>query len=153
MKVILLQDIKNIGKKGEIKEVKDGHARNLLIPQKLAEIATEQALAHWQRLQKQKQQEKQENLEQLLQWQEKISQLVFRVELEQGKDGSVFGSVNKQSIKDYLKKQGIGKLEKDAVKLDHSLKDQGEYQAKILLGKGIEAMLKISIKYKELSSK
>ncbi|MEW5805711.1 MAG: 50S ribosomal protein L9 [Patescibacteria group bacterium] len=149
MKVILLQDIKSLGRKGELKEVKTGYARNFLIPKKLAEIANPEALARWQKEQRQKQEQEEKDLEKFKQWQGEINQLVFEAELEQAKDGSVFAGVSKQMINRYLVGQGIGELAKDAIELEHSLKDEGEYKIKINLGKGLAAELKISIKHKK----
>ncbi len=166
MKIILLQDIKNIGRKGELKEIKDGFARNFLIPQKQAEAATPEAMVRWQRVWANKEKWEKGELERIKKAKEKLAGLVMKVELKTIADppkfseaklrrasGGVVESVNKQSIKDFLEKQGIKNVEKDRIHLEHNLKEVGEHLVKISLGRGVEAELRISIKYKELSGK
>ncbi len=148
MRVILLQDIKSIGRRGELKEIKDGFARNFLIPQKQAEVATPEAMARWQRVWANKEKQEKENFERISQAKEKLTSLVFNVELKTTKDGGVVESVNKQSIKDFLEKQGIKNVEKDRIHLEHNLKEVGEHLVKISLGKGAEAELRVLISHK-----
>ena len=155
----MLQDVKGIGRKGELKEIKDGFARNFLIPQKQAEVATPDVLARWQRVWANKEKQEEKNLEQINEAREKLAGLVFNVELATihppkfDKDklgrasGGVVESVNKQSIKEFLKKQGI-KVEKDEVHLEHNLKEAGEHLVKISLGRGVEANLKVVVTHK-----
>lgn len=149
MKVILLQEVKGLGRRGEIKEVKEGYARNFLIPKGLAELATPEALKRWQKQQEETARQLQENLTQLQQWQKKINQMTFEVELTQGKDGSVFAGVSRQTIRDYLTQQGIGELTKEAIELAHSLKEPGDYRVKINLGYGLKAELRVKIGLKK----
>ncbi len=167
MQIILLQDIKGIGRRGELKEIKDGFARNFLIPQKQAEAATPEAVARWQRVWANKEKQGEEDFERINRTKEKLDNLMFNVELktihsskfgedklgEARRSGGVVESVNKQSIKDFLEKQGIKNVEKDRIHLEHNLKEVGEHLVKISLGRGVEAELRISIKYKELSGK
>jgi len=148
MRVILLKDIKGVGKKGELKEIKDGFARNFLIPQKQAEPATPEVRARWQRISANKEKQGEENLERINQAKEKLTNLVFNVELKTTKDGGVVESVNKQSIKNFLEKQGIKNMEKDRIRLEHNLKDAGEHLVKISLGRSVEAIIKIVVVHK-----
>lgn len=148
MKIILLQDIKSIGRRGELKEIKDGFARNFLIPQKQAEVATPEAMARWQRVWANKEKQEKENFERINQAKEKLTSLVFNVELKTTKDGGVVESVNKQSIKDFLEKQGIKNVEKDRIHLEHNLKEVGEHLVQISLSRGAEAELRVFISHK-----
>lgn len=146
MRIILLKDIKSIGRRGELKEIKDGFARNFLIPQKQAEVATPEAMARWQRVWANKEKQGEEDFERINRAKEKLADLVFNVELKTTKDGGVVESVSKQLIKEFLQKQGI-EIEKDDIRLDHNLKDAGERKLKIGLGRGEQAELKIMISH------
>lgn len=148
MRIILLKDIKSIGRRGELKEIKDGFARNFLIPQKQAEVATPEAMARWQRVWANKEKQEKENFERINQAKEKLTSLVFNVELKTTKDGGVVESVNKQSIKDFLEKQGIKNVEKDRIHLEHNLKEVGEHLVQISLSRGAEAELRVFISHK-----
>lgn len=161
MKIILLQDIKGIGRRGELKEVKDGFARNFLIPQKQAEAATPEVVARWQKVRANKEKQGEEDLERISRAKEKLTSLVFNVELKtihppkfsedklgSARSGGVVESVNKQSIKDFLEKQGIKNVEKDRIHLEHNLKEVGEHLVKISLGRGAEAELRVLISHK-----
>ncbi len=148
MQVILLQDVKGIGKKGELKEVKDGFARNFLIPQKRAEAATSAVVARWQAVWASKEKQDEEDSERIRQAKEQLVSLVFNVELKTTKDGGVVESVSKQSIKDFLEKEGIRNVEKDKIYFEHNLKEAGEHLVKISLGRGVEAELRVVISHK-----
>ena len=74
--------------------------------------------------------------------------LVFNVELKTTKDGGVVESVSKQSIKDFLEKEGIRNVEKDKIYFEHNLKEAGEHLVKISLGRGVEAELRVVISHK-----
>ncbi len=166
MKVILLQDIKGLGKKFDTKEVKNGYARNFLIPRKLAKIATKEALkeleikkAVWEK-EEQKIKAKLEEIAENLAKQE----LIFKVKT--GKKGEVFGSVNKDDIKTQMatninpegprpfrKKGGAygagtnfyEYLKDIEINLERPIKTLGEHQVEIDLSRGVKVMLKIII--------
>lgn len=106
MKVILLNDVKKLGKKGEIKEVSDGYARNFLFTRGLAVAASQTSLDVLNKQNEQKAKEDAENKEKALEVKELLSkkEFVFKVK---AKDGRVFGSVSTKQIEDELKKQGI----------------------------------------------
>lgn len=151
MKVILLQDIKGIGRKGELKDVKDGFAKNFLIPAKKVEVATPEVLARWQNIWAGQAKHQAENLAKLENAKKNLDSTVFEAVLKKTKDGGVAFSVNKQMIKEYLEKQtgllsGL-KIEKDDIQLEHNLKDEGEHLVKISLRHGLEAKLRIKISY------
>lgn len=150
MQVILLQDIKGIGKKGELKEIKNGYSRNFLIPRKMAMAATGENLKQWHRQQLELQAREQRHRMELEKQAQEISQLTYTHELLKDKTGGIFGAVNKQTIKDFLMRHYI-KVSSEQIKLEHSLKDQDEYRVPIDLGQGIEAVLKIVVVHKQQS--
>ncbi len=151
MQVILLQDIKGIGKKGELKEMKDGYARNLLIPQKMAIAATAENMKQWTIQQRQLSEHNQKQHSDLLKQAQKIETVLYAHELPTDKNGSVFGAVNKQSIKDFLISHQI-EVSNEYILLEHPLKEQGEYTVGIDLGQGITGTLKIVITHKQKSA-
>lgn len=133
MKVILQKDIPKLGKKGDLKEVSDGYARNFLIKQGFATQANDALLhdiaQHKISLEQKKAKEK-KDLEQLS---EKIRRLKLKTALKISSDGGSFGSVSAAKILELLSKQGI-KLEKSDIMLDHPIKSLGEHKIKIRLG-------------------
>ena len=103
MKVILLQDVEGLGKKYEIREVKDGHARNLLLPQKQARAATKQAL-QWLSDQKEViEKEAEEDLKKAQELASKLDGLELNIIVKVGDEGQLFESINNQKIIDALK--------------------------------------------------
>ncbi len=151
MKVIFLQDVRGVGRKGEQKEIKDGYARNFLIPKKLVEVAAPESLKKWQKIWQDKEKQEQENITEIQEAKKKIAALVFHAELKTIKEGGVVESVSKQSIKEFLEKNiGLSanwRIEKDQIHLEHKLKDTGEHSVKISLGRGVEAGLKIVVSH------
>jgi len=143
MKVVLIQDIKNIGQAGDIKEVSDGYARNFLLPQKLATAATESAV-------KQALDAKSKLLEAKKNEQEKTKELAKiiagkRIIIKaKEKKGKLFGSITAKNIAQELKKEKIEISEKSIV-IENPIKEVGEYEVKIRLDHGIETSLMLDI--------
>lgn len=144
MKVILLQDVEGLGKKYEVKEVKNGHARNLLLPEKLAKVATVEALK-W--LADQKEVIEKEAGEDLKKAQELASNLdgfELNIIVKVGDEGQLFESINSQKIVEKLKEAGF-EVKKSQVKLENSIKETGEFSVSIGLAHNLEAEIKIII--------
>jgi large subunit ribosomal protein L9 len=145
MRVILLEDVKNLGKKYEIKEVSDGYARNYLFPNKLARPATPAFIAEIENL-KRKNQEKEEALiKHLNELARKINEARIEFYLKTDKTGKIFGSVNKEMILKALREHKLITKERISVLLNEPIKQLGEYKVEIDLKKGIKAQLKIVI--------
>lgn len=137
-KVILAEDVKNLGKKFDLKEVAVGYARNFLIPKKLAVLATtvslknrEAALAKEQGL-----------VEKLKATGEKIAREKLEFRLKSGGKGEIFGSVTAGEIKKALADKGYQELE---VILEQPLKTSGEHPVTINLGRGMKTQLTVTI--------
>lgn len=138
MKVILLQDIANVGKKYEIKEVKNGYARNSLIPQEMVKPATKANLK-WLEGQKKVMEEK--AVEDLKKVQETASNLdgaEISIEVKVGDDGQLFESINSQKIVEHLKKSGF-EVKKSQIILEQPIKEVGEFPIKVSLDHNLEA--------------
>lgn len=143
MKVILLQDVKNLGKKWDIKEVSDGYARNFLLPEKLVEMATNSVLKKVDKLKEKEVHLQKEGLEKT---QELASVLQGKeiVISAKEKEGKLFGSISAKDIVKVLKKDNI-LLPTSAIELESPIKEIGEYEIKIKLDHGIETQVSLVI--------
>ncbi|HVM76626.1 MAG TPA: 50S ribosomal protein L9 [Candidatus Paceibacterota bacterium] len=149
MKIILLQDVRNVGKKYDVKDVSDGYARNFLIANKLAEAATAGALAKLDKMKAEHDQEDKELMRRLHEIAKQINELGLQFEIEADASGSVFGSVNKEAITKALREHNVLRNERVDVILEHPIKKVGEYIVPVDLKKGITANLKIIVKAKK----
>lgn len=144
MRVILLEDIKGIGKKHDIKDVREGYARNFLFPRRLAQLATESALANIKNLKEKLREEEGEHLKHLHALAARLGERTLLFELKTDEvTGAVFGSVNKESILKALRAHGLITTERPDIKLEHPLKVLGEHTIDVDLKKGITAKLKL----------
>lgn len=138
MKIIFLQDVKGIGKKFDIKEIKDGYARNFLIPRGLAKIATDAAVKELETKKAMLEKQEKELKSKLESFAKDLSHREFVFSLNTGKKGEVFGSITKEDIKNRIN-ENINM----EVKLEKPIKTIGEYQVEINLGKGVKKTIKI----------
>jgi len=144
MKVVLQKDVKGVGKKGEIKNVADGYARNYLFRNQLALMATEGVVhdVHTrEEAEKQKKEGEKAKTEKLA---AELARTQFVTTLKAGDDGSVFGSVGIQKVIALLKEKKIA-LDKSHIVLEHPLKSLGAHTVNIKLDHGINAVMTITI--------
>jgi large subunit ribosomal protein L9 len=144
MKVILLENIEDVGKKYEVKEVKTGYARNFLIPKKLAKLATKTALK-W--LDSQKEVIEKEIEEDLIKAQEtasKIDGLDIYIIVKVGQHGELFEGINAQKISEKLKELGFS-VKKSQIQLSEPIKDLGEFPIKVNLDHNLEVEISLTI--------
>src|SRR5579863_7927448 len=145
MKIILLADVRNVGRRREVKEVNDGYARNFLFPNKLAEPASASALKKIAVIKANEEKEDGALRKHLESIARKISEMKIRFQLKMGADGSVFGSVNKEAILKALREHGLVTKERVDILLDRPLKALGEYAVPLDLKKGVTAQLVVVI--------
>ena len=144
MKIILLQSYEKLGKVGEIINVKPGFARNYLIPNKIASLATGQnikALEVFLKAQETKEAKNRTNLEALS---KKLNSLTLKFEVQVGEDEKLFGSVTSQMISDEIDNQGYT-IDKKEIQLDEPIKELGNYKIEINLGYELETKIKIKV--------
>ena len=144
MKIILLQSYEKLGKVGEIINVKPGFARNYLIPNKIASLATAQnikALEIFLKAQETKEAKNRTNLEALA---KKLNSLTLKFEVQVGEDEKLFGSVTSQMISDELDNQGYI-IDKKEIQLDEPIKELGNYKIEINLGYELDTKIKIKV--------
>lgn len=143
MKVALIKDVQNLGKKGDIKDVADGYGRNFLILNKLAEILTPAILKTLESEKEHTEKLSAELKERAKSLKEKIENLHVVFKVKAGKSGEAFGSVTPLKIRSELKKQGID-LQKEQI-LTKPIKTLGAGKIKIKLHPNTEAYLNILI--------
>lgn len=144
MKVILLKDVENVGKQFEIKEVADGHARNLLIPQGLVKPATKEAL-EWVEMQKDILSKKsEEELKGIQELASKLDDFELQIAMKVGDEGQLFEQLNSQKIADKLKELGF-EVKKSQVKLEEPIKELGEFEVKLTFDHNLEAEIKVIV--------
>lgn len=145
MKVFLLQDVKKLGKAGEIVDVSDGYAKNFILPQKLGKEATKEVLNEW-KLKKgaeanRKEQERTEALARAAQ----IKGKEITLKAKGGENGRLFGSVTTQDIADALKAQHGIEVDKKKIVMKDSIKNAGIYEAEIKLHPVASAVMKVCV--------
>ncbi len=152
MKVILLKDIDKVGKKFDVKEIKDGYARNFLIPKGLAKPATEEALI-WLETQKEIEGKKAE--EELTKIQERASaiddqELIIPVKV--GDEDQLFESVTSQKIAEKLKEAGF-EIKKTQIVLAEPIKELGDFSVKIKFEHNLESEIRVIVTKEEEGEK
>ncbi|MDM5314493.1 50S ribosomal protein L9 [Fictibacillus sp. b24] len=144
MKVIFLQDVKGKGKKGEIKNVSEGYARNFLFPKNLASEATSGAMAALQGQQKSEEKKQQAQLEEAEALKAKLAEMTITIKTKTGEGGRVFGSVTSKQIADGLKEQGI-KIDKRKIELADPIKALGYTNVPIKIHSQVTATVKVHV--------
>lgn len=132
MNVILIQDVKNLGELGSEIEVKDGYARNFLIPQKLAMEATPAALRVLEKKKKEKAIREEKIKEECSLLAEKIAALSCTISVEAGEKDKLFGAVTAENIAEALSAEAI-EIDKRKIELDEPIKKLGVYDVEIKL--------------------
>ena len=144
MKVILLQDVKGKGKKGQMLEVSDGYARNFMLPRKLAMEATPDAINTMRMNDKATQERIAREKAEAMEISRKLRGMTLTVTAKGGGAGRLFGSVTNQEIADALEKNGI-KLDKRKIAIADPIKSVGTYTVTCKLGYEISAPLTVKI--------
>lgn len=144
MKVILLQDVENVGKKYEIKEVKPGFARNFLLAQNLAKLADRANLAWLESQKSEIAKEVEADLQATQELASKLDALEVTITDKVNEEGHLFDSVNAQKISEALKAMGL-EVKKSQVQLEKPIKELGEFSVKIALDHNLEAEIKVIV--------
>ncbi|MGN1061216.1 MAG: 50S ribosomal protein L9 [Candidatus Coproplasma sp.] len=145
MKIILLQDVKGQGKKGELKEVNDGYARNFLIKKGLAIEATATKINELNQKQQATAYHKEEELKAMRALANEINGKTFNLNIKVGQSGKVFGSVTAADVSDCLKEAGY-EIDKKKIVLDGPIKLVGVYSVALKLAEGVAAKINVDVK-------
>ncbi len=146
MKVILLQDIKGVGKKDEIINANDGYARNFLFPKKMALEATKDNLIKLQDKKNSVAHKKSLEIEENKKIAEKINKLQLTLSVKAGENGKTFGGITSKEIAEELKKQNGIDIDKKKIVLKDTIKTIGRFSIDIKFGDGVNAKLALTVK-------
>ncbi len=149
MKVILLQDVKSQGKKGDLINVSDGYARNFLFPQKLAIEANAQALNEMKNREAAKQHKIETETAAAQMLAEKLETVVVTLELTSGADGKPYGSVTSKEIAEYLEKNKGITLDKRKIDLEKPIRTFGSYSLDVRLYSGVTGTIHVIVTEKK----
>lgn len=145
MKVILLEDVKSLGKKGEIVNANDSYARNVLFAKKLALEANNKNINDWKLQNKHREKVEEENLEAAKVLAKKLEDLKVEVRIRTGKDGKAFGSVSTKEISAAAKDQLNLELDKKKMQLEEPIKSLGVHEVQIRLHPKVTGILKVQV--------
>ena len=145
MKVIFLQDVKGQGKKGEMKDVSDGYARNFLIPKGVAIIADNKAVNEMKGAKAHEEHKKATEEANAKEIAKKLEELILVIKVKGAADGRLYGSVTSKEVADQLKAQYAIDIDKRKIELADSIKSFGSYKAKVKLYAGISGNLTIKV--------
>lgn len=148
MKVILLKDVKGLGKKGEVVNAKDGYARNFLLPKDLAKEATQGNVKVLKEQKQAKQKRKEEELNEAKQLAEKLSKITVEIKSKAGENGKLFGSITTKDIAKALQKQHKIKIDKRKISLDNNIKSLGVTQVEAKVYPNVTGKFKVHVKEK-----
>ena len=146
MKVILTQDVRGQGKRGQMIDVSDGYARNFLLPRKLAQEATADNINTMRMNDKATQERQAKERAEALDLRNRMKDMTIVVTAMAGGAGRLFGSVTNTEVSEALAKQAGIQLDKRKIVLDEPIKAVGVYTVKCKLGYEINAELKIEVK-------
>jgi len=145
MKVILLEDVKGSGKKGQVINVSDGHAKNFLIPKKLAAEATKSALNDWEKQQKSAEHKRQGEVSEAQALGKRLEESLVKITMKVGENGKMFGSVSNKEIAEAASKQLGIQIDRKKIVLDEPIKMAGLKKVTVKLYAEISAQLPVEI--------
>ncbi len=148
MKVILLKDVKGTGKKGEMKEVSDGYARNFLLPKKMAVVADNQAVKELKEKNKSAEIKAQKEYDEAVELGEKMKEMNIEIYSKAGDGGRLFGSITSKEIAEQLKKQKNITVDKRKVLLNEPIRTLGSNFVEIKIHQKVVTKIRVDVKEK-----
>lgn len=145
MKVILLDNIKGVGKKDEVINASDGYARNFLFPKKLAVEANAENMSKLKNKQDSVQHKKDVEKEKAEEIAKKLKDITLTIKVKAGDNGRIFGGVTSKEISENLKNQFMIDVDKKKIVLNDAIKNLGVFNVSIKLFEGIVGILKVSV--------
>ena len=144
MKVILRQDVPDVGSAGETVDVKDGYGRNYLIPRNMAIVATKANLAAIDEIRKQQQIREKKARKEAEKVKDRIEKIELTVEVMVGEEDKLYGSVTNADVAELLEKEGVS-IDKRAIELEAPIKVLGVYTVPIKIARDIYANVKLLV--------
>ncbi|WP_104578439.1 50S ribosomal protein L9 [Helicobacter felis] len=145
MKVLLLKDVKNLGKAGDVCEVKDGYGQNFLLAKNLAQLATSAAINHYKANQKKRAELEAQELAHKQEIAKKLESITLQIVKKVGANGALFGSITKEEVVEALRAQHSLEIDKKTLELKTPIKSTGIYEIEVKLGAGVHGVLKIDV--------
>jgi large subunit ribosomal protein L9 len=145
MKVILLEDVKSLGKRGDIKEVSDGYARNCLLNKKLAVEATTKNINHLEHENKVRAEKEAKALADAKELGEKLAKTTIELKAKAGDAGRLFGSVTNKEVADAIAEQLGIQIDKRKIEIKEAIKVLGEYEVVVKLHAQVHKTVKLKV--------
>ncbi len=144
MKIILKEEVENLGEAGEIVEVADGYGRNYLIPQGLAEMATEGKIQQIREKQRARERRKEERRQKAQKTADELSDETFEIAVKAGEQDRLFGSVTTQDIEDVVAEAGYN-IDRRDIELEENIKELGEHTITVKLFEDVTAEINLEV--------
>jgi large subunit ribosomal protein L9 len=144
MKVILKHDVKGLGREGDVKDVKDGYARNFLFPTGAAVKADTGALKNWERHRAEREERDRLEKEQAEATAERLRGLKLEVAVKSGEKNRLFGSVTNREIADLIAREGI-EIDRHSIHLREPIKTVGDHRVEVRLMPGLEVPVTVTV--------
>ncbi|HET7520200.1 MAG TPA: 50S ribosomal protein L9 [Candidatus Limnocylindria bacterium] len=144
MKVILKHDVKGLGRAGDVKDVKDGYARNFLLPNGAAVVADSGALKNWERHRAERDERDRQERGAAEETAEKLRALKIEIPVKAGEKNRLFGSVTNREIADFIGREGI-EIDRHAIHLREPIKTVGDHRVDVRLMPGVEAQVTVTV--------
>ncbi|MBI4060872.1 MAG: 50S ribosomal protein L9 [Elusimicrobia bacterium] len=148
MKVILRSTVDNLGRPGDVKDVKTGYARNYLLPRKLAEMATESALKYWEKGKEKRAALVAADVKAAKELMEKLAGVKLSFSVPASEEGKLFGSIGKADLLKSLKAAGY-EVPKNSIHLETAIKTVGEHEVSLRLQPEVVAKVKVTVAARE----
>lgn len=145
MEIILLQDVKSLGKKGEVVKVSDGYARNFILPKKLGVEATKQNLYELNNQKAAEEKRQKEILEEARKQAQEMENMTVKVKIKVGEGGKTFGSVSNKEIATAIKEQYKVDIDKKKIVMNDPIKQVGIYTVPVKLHPQVTAGIKVAV--------
>ena len=144
MKVILKRDVKGVGREGDMKDVKNGYARNFLVPTGAAVVADKGAVANWERHRDTREERDKAVRAEAEATAERLRELKLEIAVKSGERGRLFGAVTAHQIADHIHREGI-ELDRHAIHLREPIKTLGDHRVDVRLMHGVDSTVTVAI--------
>ena len=145
MKIILLEDVKSVGKKGELVELKEGYARNFILPKKLGVEATGENMNNLKLQNQNKEKIAKEQLDAAKALAEELEKMTVKLEIKGGEGGKTFGSVSSKEIAKGVSEQYGKEIDKKKIQLNEAIKVAGTHEVTVKLHPKVSAKLRVHV--------
>lgn len=143
--LLLIEDVEDLGRSGDVVRVKPGYARNYLLPKRLAVIANQNALRMQERLQEQRRQQAEADRAEAEALAQRLNDITITVVVKVDAEGHMYGSVSQLDILHQLEEQAKARIEKKNIQLKHPIKEVGVHRINLRLKEGVETSLTLKV--------